>query len=327
MLCCPAMTDALRLMDVPVPTMCAFLEASAVHATSDLTELAEFAGFSPSTAKRAVPSLETLGLLRRSDSSGYKPVAEGLRRGMSADAMQQVMRRSLLSFRGFELLLEGLALEEPVDVAVRKTLLLLGRPQSESTKLRILLRWGKEVELLAEENDGFHLVRELTPSALEAPGSLSTDDLSSEAKARLFNARRLGREANNRLDQTDRDLLADALIHAESDPRKAVDAAGQALEDFLRELARDHGVEAKAKKLNGSGQLATMLVTEGRLHSHHQKMVEASSTMRNATAHRKDKKTLTPWEMTAGGAFSAHAITLTAIRSIHYFDTNGSQTI
>jgi hypothetical protein len=113
----------------------------------------------------------------------------------------------------------------------------------------------------------------------------------------------------------------------ETQPRKAIDASGQALEDFLREIARDHGADVQAKKANGASQVVGVLAGAGLVTAHHQKLVDASSTMRNATAHRKDKKTLKPWEATPAGAFAAIAVTLTAIRSIYHFVKNGRQTI
>ena len=39
---------------------------------------------------------------------------------------------------------------------------------------------------------------------------------------RLYNARSLGRDANNYLDETDRELLAAGLLTHETNPRKSV---------------------------------------------------------------------------------------------------------
>lgn len=58
----------LRLGEVPVSTLGAFMEAAAAHPTNDLTQLASFAGFSASTARKAVPTLETLGIVKRADT-------------------------------------------------------------------------------------------------------------------------------------------------------------------------------------------------------------------------------------------------------------------
>lgn len=312
---------------MPVPTLGAFLEACAAHPTDDLADLSEFAGFSPSTGKRALPTLESLALVGRDDSGRYIATADGVHRGMDAVAREQVIRRALLGYRPFEMLVEGLALGEDVHDAIRKTLRLLDLPQSQAAKLRVLLRWGDDLGIVEHANGRVKLRAELSTVATDAMGPVSAEDIESEARARLFNARRLGRDATNYLDETDRALLAEAVLMYTSEPRKSIDASGQALEDFLREVANDHGLAAQAKKANGASQVANVLYTNGVINSHHQKIVEAPATMRNATAHRKDKRTLKPWELTPGGAFAALSMTLTAIRSIHHYVKSGRQTI
>lgn len=319
--------STLRLNDVPIATLGAFMEACAAHPTADLEQLASFAGFSYSTARKAVPSLESLGILKRGDSGSYVVAVEGVARGISDATKEQIIRRALLSFRPFEMLIEGIALGEQQNDAIRKTLLLLGRPQSDAPKLQTLLRWGCDLGIIEFAGDQPKLVAELSRESADVLGALSSEDVESEAKARLFNARRLGRDANNYLDEVDRGLLADALLKYEPDPRKSVDASGQALEDFLRHVADERGFAAEAKKASGAGQLASLLYTKSVIHNHQQKMVDAVATIRNATAHRKDKKTLTPWELTPFGAFSALSMALTAIRSIHLYVKNGRQTI
>jgi len=317
----------LRLSEVPIGTLGAFMEACAVHRSDDVQELAKFAGFSHSTARKVVPTLETLGIVTRGANDCYLVAVDGVSRGISQDAKDQIIRRALLVFRPFEVLIEGLALGERESDAIRKALLLLGLPDSETSKLRMLLRWGGDLGIVESAGDETKLVTELSPTSADGLGALTATDVESEAKARLFNARRLDRDANNYLDEVDRSLLADALLKYESDARNSIDASGQAIEDFLRHVADDRGLGEEAKKASGAGQLANLLYSKGVIHNHHQKMIDAVATIRNATAHRKDKNTLTPWELTPFGAFSALVMTLTAIRAIHLYTQKGRQTI
>ena len=321
------MSISLSIMRVPIQTLSAFMEAVAVHSTSDAAELADFAGFSPKTASRALPSLETLGVVERNSAGVYRIKAEGVTRGMSPDAAALILRRALLGFRPFEMLTEGLVLGESAPTAARKAALLLDVDDRHAERFDVLLGWGADLGILTNGDGGYKLAAELQSSAIEEVGGISAEDVESEAKARLYNARRLGRDAHNYLDEVDRQLLADALLEHESTPRKSVEDSGQALEDILRELAEDNGLAAEAKKANGAGQLASLLHTKGLIHSHHQKLVDAVSTPRNATAHKKDKKTLTPWEVTPFGAFSTHSMALTVIRSIYESTANRKQTI
>lgn len=313
---------------MPIATLAAFMEAVASHPTDDAADLSAFAGFSAATGARALPSLETLGVVERDpESRVYRLNVEGVSRGMGAEAATLVLRRALQGYRPFEMLVEGLALGETATTAARKTALLLDIHDRHVERLEVLLGWGTDLGILTNSDGGYKLAPELQPPAIEEVGGISAGDVESEAKARLYNARRLGRDANNYLDEVDRQLLADALLEHESKPRKSVEDSGQALEDFLRELADDKGLAADAKKANGAGQLSNLLYTKGLIHSHHQKLAEAVSTPRNATAHKKDKKTLTPWEITPLGAFSTHSMTLTVIRSIYEYTANRKQTI
>jgi DNA-binding IclR family transcriptional regulator len=62
------------------------MEAAAAHPTSDLTQLAGFAGFSASTARKAMPTLETLGIVKRDDTGPYIVTVDGVARGISDEA-------------------------------------------------------------------------------------------------------------------------------------------------------------------------------------------------------------------------------------------------
>jgi hypothetical protein len=321
------MTIGLRVNYVPISTLAAFMEACAVHPSAGQADLATFAGFSPGTAKKAIPSLQTLGIVYRDGDGVYRIAVDGVGRGMKAESGALVVRRALQGLRAFEMLCEGLALGEDVPAAKRKTALLLGLSERDADGLDVLLRWGTDLGMFEYGENGLQLVAELRASVQELAPMLSADDLESEAKARLYNAKNLGRDANNYLDETDRQLLADALIAYVTNPRKSLENSGQAFEDFLREIANDNGLAGDAKKANGIGQLGNLLYTKGVIHNHHQKLADGISTARNATAHRKDKKTLTPWTITALGAFSVHSMTLAVIRSIHGYITKGRQVL
>lgn len=191
----------------------------------------------------------------------------------------------------------------------------------------MLARLGRGLGILDTNGTPVTLAAEFTPVAEGDAIVITPADVESEAKARLFNARWVGRSVHNALDEVDRQLLCEALLKFRDDPRKSVESSGQALEDFLREIAAKNGLAAEAKKANGAGQLATLLLSKGLIHAHHLKLVEAVSTVRNARSHRKDKRTMTPWTITDHGAFSTFTTTLTTIRSIGEYTINGGQTI
>ena len=181
------------------------------------------------------------------------------------------------------------------------------------------MKWGLELGTLSGDCEVPQLAPEISVDAQRALDLMQPADVESEAKARLFNTRRIGRNANDFLDEVDRQLLAEALLGLQTKPNESVEKAGQALEDFLRQVAIDQGLGAEAKKCNGAGQLGSRLLGKRVIHNHQQKLIDAASMFRNAKTHKKDKKTLKPWRITGDGAFSAVIATLTCIRSIYQY--------
>ncbi len=311
--------SSLRLYEVPVSTIMAFVEAIAACPHCDSIAAAEFAGYGSSTAKKALTGAQTLGLINE-NSGKYTCAADSVARGMPQHVALGIFRRALQGFRPFEVVCEGLALGESPQEAVLRARLLLGLRTGEESKLRILLRWGTETGLIVDgEEDGLSIRKDLVAATEEEWGLVSPDDLDSQMKARLFNSRKLGQSANHFLDEVDRQLLADALILIPARHKASVEATGQALEDFLRQVAGTASLQKEAKKCSGSGQLANLLLSNRIIHSHHQKLVDAVGAIRNAKAHKKDKVSLTPWKITKEGALAAAMMNLVAIRSIYEF--------
>jgi hypothetical protein len=306
---------------LPIDTLTAFLEATAAHPGQPMAGVAAFAGFSDSTAQKALGSLRGLGLVER-DGSCWRCTAADIERGVSEETARAVLRRALHNYRCFELVCEGLVLGESIETAARKAAVL--DPESKAKDYEILFRWAVDLGIFEQAESGLALAEDLG-SGSRPPAVLGMQEVVSEATARLFTARVLGREAHHRLDETDRQLLASAIMLHRTRPREAAEHAGQAVEDFLRELSVERGFTAEATKCNGAMQLSSMLVSKGVLHSHLQKLVEAASTVRNAKAHRKDKRTLAPWTITEFGALSTAMTALTAIRAINAYVYEGKQ--
>jgi len=311
------------LQRVPLRTLASFLEAVASHPHADEAVIASFAGgLSRTTAKRALPTLAALGLIERESGGRFVCHASGVRRGIPQAEANLIIRRALQGFRPFEALCEGVALGETEQEAIRRTGILL---DADEGTLRLLIGWGEDLGIFHRSGRSLCLAAEVSPSPAAEFDAIKSEDVESEARARLYNAARLGRDANNFLDETDRALLAEATLKYRLDPPLAVEKSGQALEDYLREVAGNKGFVVDAKSCNGAGQLGALLVSKGLIHSHLNQFVQAIATARNTTAHRKDKKTMQPWEITPHGAFWAVTGALVVIRSVHDFIYGGKQ--
>lgn len=309
----------MRLYDVSARSLCSLLEATAANPGADLEAITRFSGLGKRTAREALWSLVTLKLVVEDEGGGYTASESGISRGMGEEVLRPVIAAALLSYRPFEAICEGLAHNEGSDLAIMRAAVRLGLEPQDESRLPILLKWGEGLALLTSVDGRWGLAKAIDSSAQEGLCLVSPEDVESEAKARLFIARRLGEDAYQFLDSADRGLLATSLLEVYADPRQAVEDASQALEDYLREVCNDRGLSHKAKKLNGPSQLASMMLAEGLIHGHHPKFIDSVSAVRAAKAHKKDKKTLAPWAITDHGAFATVMMTLTAIRSVHEY--------
>lgn len=314
-----------RISPLSVDALFKALEATAAHPDVDAGAIARYAGIGGTTANRALAALAALGLVRREPKGGHVCTDPNVRRGIDQRSAAQVVRKALLAYRPFEAVCEGLALRESLADAIRKAAVLLGFQASEAKKFQILTKWGIELGLLTRSNDAVTLAPEITPTTAATSAFITSADVESEAKARLFIASRLGREGYNALEEENRALLAEALLNVTGNPSASVEKAGQAIENYLRELCASTQLGVEAGKANGGSQLANLLVGKGLMHSHQQKLVDSVSMFRNARSHHKDKKTLIPWHIDEDGALCSFFSATTAIKSIHAYISHGRQ--
>jgi hypothetical protein len=317
----------MRIYDLPARTVMEVVTAVAANPGRTHSVVGGFAGYGETTTRRALTISTTLGLVEQRNG-GYVCSAEAVTRSMPDESAILVFREALQSYRPFVALCEGIALGETPHEAARRARIMVDASEADEKKFEILLRWGRECGVLEARPDGTLSVRGdlgVAPTASALLPDLAK--LDSAISAQVFSVKVLGRDAHGYLDAVDQSLLADALLKSELEPKTAIEAAGQALEDFLRHVAKDRSLGGDAKKLSGAGQLANLLQSRGIIHAHQQKLVEAPATVRNAKAHKKDKSSLRPWELTPEAAIASVVNALVAIRSIYEFVFNGRQRI
>lgn len=315
-----------RIWPMSIDTLHKTLQAVAAHPNSDVAALASFAGLGDSTVAKATTALCALALVSLGER-GYICTEPKITRGTSLETVRQVIRKALLNYRPFESVCEGLALGEPIEDAIRKASVLLGISAGDRPRFHTLQKWGLELLLLQEKNGEVRLAPEIAPVSSAPSMFIKPSDVESEAKARLYVASRVGRDAYNALDENNRGLLADALLVISVKPSDAVEKAGQAVENYLRELCGQQELAADAAKLNGGSQVASLLASKTLIHSHQVKLVDSVSMLRSAKAHHKDKKTLVPWHITEEGALASFFSAVTAIKSIDAYITKGDQVL
>jgi hypothetical protein len=229
------------------------------------------------------------------------------------------------AYRPFESICEGLAAREAFKQAARHAAVAFDLDARGEENLDLLRQWGIELGILTD-GDPVTLSADLQ-HAVESLAAMPVSGVASNAETRLYVSTLLGRDAFDELDEVDRGLLSTAVTKCDSDPAASVEASGQALEDYLRELCIAKGLGQEASKMNGAGQLSGLLRQYDVIHANHVKLTDSESMLRNAKAHKKDKQTVAPWNITPLGARTAFGTTVLAIKSVHDWVSNGRQTL
>lgn len=315
-------------ISVSTESLFSILEAIAVRPSLRIEDHSAYSGLSESTTRRCITILQELDLVDYNDKKGYYYTGDSLARDVPLQHKKAVIQKALIAYRPFEVFCEGLAYGESSDESFRKTASLLDLESADTKTHDFLIDIGIKFEILEFDSESEISIKKIdTISINKIPNLINPEDILSEVSARLYLAKRLGREPFNFLDEKERQLLASGLVDFPSNPQQSIDKVGQALENFLREIAFDNNLGKEAQKKNGITQLATFLYTENVIHVHHMNIAQASGTIRNAEAHNKDKKTMTPWQFSNTGAFLSINLALVLIKSIFEYIYKARQLI
>ena len=317
-------TQLSKFKRVPVSTLRSVLRCCVVHSDADTPAIARSCGIGMATVSKALVVLAEFGLTR-GDVSGWRCASSGLVRSSTDEEVDNAIRDALLAYRPFEAICEGLAVGEDLSQAIRHAAVAHNLDGAAEANLSIFVKWGTELSVLTDSTPT-RLSASLQ-SSVESLAALPVAAVSSTAEIRLYISTLLGRDAFDELDEVDRGLLVSAVNTCDSDPPGSVEASGQALEDYLRELCASQGLGADASKLSGAGQLSGLLRNRDVIHPHHVKLIDAASMLRNAKVHKKDRATVAPWLITSLGARTAFGASTLAIRSIHDWVSKGRQTL
>lgn len=313
-----------KLKRVPLSTLRGVLRCCAIHKGADTVAIARSCATGEATVTKALIVLSEFGLVQ-GDASGWTCSSPSINRTSDDAAVGAAIRDAMLAYRPFESICEGLVAGECFEQAARHAAVAFDLDARGEANMSLLRQWGVELGILTDR-DPVTLSPDLQ-QAVESLAAMPVGGVASNAETRLYVSTLLGRDAFDELDETDRGLLSTAVTKCDSDPAASVEASGQALEDQLRELCIAKGLGNEASKMNGAGQLAGLLRHHDIIHPNHVKLIDSASMLRNAKAHKKDKQTVTPWDITPLGARTAFGTTVLAIRSVHDWVSNGRQSL
>ena len=307
----------MRFAPINTDTFLKVLDGMAWRNGSSIEDIAHFSGFGASTVRNAVRNATELKLVSmgKNGSSGRVTIDAAFRAKLSRDEQLAIVRERLQNSQFFQIVCEFLSRGESTNAAVRKAAAISANDVRDIQHVLPLLELAVDVGLLEKQGKVFHLSTSIPAAPTEEAGVL-TSQLDSEMAAVLFVSNRLGTELFHSLERSEQTRLCHALRDHTSNPEKSTEDAGKALESYLRLIGHNAGHNMKG--FNGVAEIADFLGAPARMviHPKHRDLIKATSTVRNCSAHERDKFTNQPWRRTPEMALTNVLWALHIVRSI-----------
>jgi hypothetical protein len=307
----------MKFYPIKTQTFLDVLDAIAWKNGSDDKAIAEFSGFGNSTIRNAINNGNVLSITSvGTNGNGQKiSIVVEFKPKLKRTDQLMIVRKYLQNWEFFQILCEFLSLGDSIRSAIRKAGAMSGFSGLDEKVLAPVLSLAVELGVLEREGKSFQLSSGL-PRTPTVEAGILTADLDSEMAARLFVANRLGSEFFHSLDKTEQARLSNSVMHHALDPEKSDEDAGKALESYLRLIGTAAGHDLT--RFNGLGEIADYLAGGGRtiIHPKHRDLIKSTSTLRNCSAHERDKLTNQPWRKTPEMALANVLWALHLMRSI-----------
>ena len=200
------------------------------------------------------------------------------------------------------------------------------------------VEWGVYSGLFIRDEDGVLMVDDPgeggpTEGASEILADM-TEAMQGELKARGWLEATLGTDAFDHLPSAVEQDLVEALTKCQSTPDDALKDAGNALEDYLKEVARIRGVPlvtAKGRKIDQIARLVQELRKHKAIADKHvgtlgglealldERTLTGLGAFRNMPSHGRSVEDWERWQITDEIALTVVLQTVLAIRSLYYY--------
>jgi Mn-dependent DtxR family transcriptional regulator len=295
------------------------------------SEIQAFTGFSERKVTEGLKILVELNVVQREDDY---TIASMYRKKINEVDIQDrsvLLNRALIQYRPFRTFGSFLRKGYPEDNAAKKTNVLHEIANDPDYIIEYFERLGSYAGLVKRDEGEMELTiegKEIPVDSVESVEALR-NALESEAEVRFWMEETVGTEIVAGLDEDTEDEIVKAFSeHAES-PRDSITASGRALEDYLREVARQEGANNdKLEEASGTGQVANLLSEESIIRSVHTKRAVSLSGIRNkGGAHGDDQQTGNRWRTEAEVALIVAMETTLLISSIAQYVENRKQVL
>jgi hypothetical protein len=316
----------MRFAPINTDTFLKVLEGIAWRNGSKIEDIAHLCGFGASTVRNAVNNASQLKLVSvgTNGSSGCVTIEPRFRTKLSRDEQLAIVREQLQNSQFFQIVCEFLGRGEAAEAAIRKAAAISGKELRAIKYALPLLQLAADVGLLEKRGARFQISSSIPVAPTEEAGIL-TSQLDTEMACVLFVSNRLGSDIFHSLEASEQTRICRAVRLHNSDPEKSTEDAGKALESYLRLVGHNAGHDMKG--FNGVAEIADFLGAPARMviHPKQRDLIKATSTVRNCSAHERDKFTNQPWRKTPEMALTNVLWTLHIMRSVALWIENREQ--
>lgn len=301
------------------------LEAIAWNKPCSYQDILAFTGLSKPTVNNALKILGSLSLVNEGEAEKLFFVVDEFDKHLSSQDKILVVRKYLQHWSFFQVLCGFLDNSNGHKIAIRKTLAFFKIDEGHTVSAKNVLQLATDLNVLTFDGKEYYISETLKHPPHET--EINGVELTSEMAAQLFLSKKLTPEIFYSLENPEKEKLTKALLNYRIDPEKSCEYAGQALENYLRLVGIHAGEDLTS--CDGMGQIADYLGSKTRLiiHPRHREIAKTVSTIRNSSAHDRDKLTSDPWIQTSEIALVNVLLVIQLIKSIHGWTVSRSQII
>lgn len=299
------------------------LDAVAWNKNCTLADIQSFTGLSRPTVVNSLKNAVQISIILEEDKK--YTIVEEYDKNHTHDSKKIVVRRFLQNWSFFQQLCGFLASSNTYTAAIRKTLAFNKLDVNLSTYVENILQFGSDLGIFKYEEKEYILQDTIKYSPHET--DILPASLNSEMAVIVFLSKKLTPELFHSLENPEQERLTKALLYHSPDPEKSCEYAGQALENYLRMIGINAGENLTG--CDGIGQIADYLAGKARfiIHPKHRDLAKSISTIRNSSAHDRDKFTSDPWIKTADTALANILMVIQVIKSIDIWVKSQGQVI
>lgn len=310
------MNQDYKIPDVAAEVIMETVEGACFKGGITIDEAANYIGKSKEYARRALIISEQIGIARKVDSKFEIIDDAKIVTRANKDQWPVIFRKFLQRHNPFILFVSLIGKGNSLGDAARKIKVIYGIDTGTDIIIKSLVGWGSYAGLLRKNNDKVELLIDTKKLSVEYIQEL-LEAMAHDVKARMYIANKLGEEVFGYMKQDEIELLVKAIREHLSNPKHAIDIAGQAFEDFLRRVGTDNSINVSS--CTGIQQLADSLVGSKKITSKHHDLCKGINAFRIAAGHNKDRVSLEKWNLNPDAAIECILLIITVTRSIHSY--------